>query len=117
MFCKNCGKEVNDHSYVCIHCGVKLAEEPREVEKKRNNAAFGLGIAGFVISIVSAWLAAYFCISSILAIVLSAVSISLANKNGDRHGIATAGLIVGIVFTVLWGILWIAGIGLIVANV
>lgn len=23
MFCTNCGKEIDDNAYVCIHCGVK----------------------------------------------------------------------------------------------
>ena len=24
MFCKNCGKEIDDNAYVCPHCGVKI---------------------------------------------------------------------------------------------
>ncbi len=25
MFCKNCGKEIDDKATVCIHCGVPTA--------------------------------------------------------------------------------------------
>lgn len=27
MYCKYCGKDVDSHAYVCIHCGGKLKEE------------------------------------------------------------------------------------------
>lgn len=27
MFCKNCGKEIDDNAYVCVHCGVKVKED------------------------------------------------------------------------------------------
>ena len=27
MYCKNCGKEVNDNAVVCIHCGAAIAKE------------------------------------------------------------------------------------------
>lgn len=27
MFCKNCGKEINDNADVCIHCGVRVKPE------------------------------------------------------------------------------------------
>ena len=28
MYCKNCGKEVNDNAVVCIHCGVAIDNKP-----------------------------------------------------------------------------------------
>lgn len=27
MFCKNCGKEIDDNAYVCLHCGAKVGSE------------------------------------------------------------------------------------------
>ena len=36
MFCKNCGKEINDNAAICIHCGVQLQETPVAVEEKKN---------------------------------------------------------------------------------
>lgn len=30
MFCKNCGKEINDQAEICIHCGVRAKQESIE---------------------------------------------------------------------------------------
>ena len=32
MFCKNCGKEVDEKAYVCIHCGCKIESEEEKTE-------------------------------------------------------------------------------------
>lgn len=29
MFCKNCGKEIDDKAFVCTNCGVKVQEEAK----------------------------------------------------------------------------------------
>ncbi|MGN0822475.1 MAG: zinc-ribbon domain-containing protein [Candidatus Gallimonas sp.] len=110
MFCKNCGKELSDNAFVCPHCGALVAEDDRNGEKRpKNKTAFGLCIAGFVLSILSlVWLGAYFCITPIASIVLSAVGVHLAKKNGDAHGLGTAGFVIGIVATAIWGLIWIA---------
>jgi len=42
MYCKNCGKEIDNNAYVCIHCGV-LIDEPKPRFYK----------AGFVLGILS----------------------------------------------------------------
>lgn len=49
MFCKHCGKEIDDNAFVCIHCGSLVKEittEKPDYEKKTN----GMAIAGFVCS-------------------------------------------------------------------
>jgi hypothetical protein len=33
MFCKNCGKEIQDDSLFCPECGAKIGEAPEQVEK------------------------------------------------------------------------------------
>lgn len=58
MFCKNCGKEIDNNVLVCIYCGVATGNglpinRPQEKPKKIN----GFGIAGFIISLLSLWLA------------------------------------------------------------
>lgn len=30
MFCKNCGKEVNDNAVICVHCGCSVATTSTE---------------------------------------------------------------------------------------
>lgn len=28
MYCKNCGRQIDDNAYLCIHCGVRVQDEP-----------------------------------------------------------------------------------------
>ena len=28
MYCKNCGQQIDDNAYLCIHCGVRVQDEP-----------------------------------------------------------------------------------------
>ncbi len=37
MYCKNCGQQIDDNAYVCIHCGVRtdMPQKPKAEEKKR----------------------------------------------------------------------------------
>ena len=48
MFCKNCGKEIDDKAAVCIHCGVATNSTPEVVD----NGGFGWGLLGCCIPIV-----------------------------------------------------------------
>lgn len=48
MFCKNCGKEIDDKAAVCIHCGVATHTKPSIVD----NGGFGWGLLGCCIPIV-----------------------------------------------------------------
>lgn len=41
MFCKNCGKEINNNAVICIHCGCGVADENN---KKVENSKAGLGV-------------------------------------------------------------------------
>ena len=107
MFCANCGKEIDDRAVICPHCGVPVTQPPKP-GKTKDRLAFGFGIAGFVVALVSLWTGVYFCITSIVAVVLSAVAMHRAKAHDDPHGLATAGLVIGIVTLVLWAIIWIA---------
>ena len=59
MFCKNCGKEVNDNAVVCIYCGCSLEDkkEPTKVEDNEPKTTIGvlmalfLGIIGLIIGL------------------------------------------------------------------
>lgn len=106
MFCKNCGKEIDDNAVVCVHCGVAtgIAVTDSTPDKKKIN---GLGIAGFVVSIVSLWLGVYFCIASIVGLVLSVVGMVFRKSHNSCNGLAIAGLVIGIVSTVIWGLVWL----------
>lgn len=105
MFCKNCGKEIDDKASICIHCGVATnVSETVKVEEKKVNA---FGIAGFVVSLVSLWLGMYFCVASIVGLALSIVGMVFAKKC-RLNGFAIAGLVLGIISLAIWAIVWIA---------
>ena len=56
MFCKNCGKEIDNNAYICPNCGVKVHDE--EAERREQNAQadsgskVGWGILSFFIPLV-----------------------------------------------------------------
>jgi len=39
MFCKNCGKEIDDKADICIHCGVKVSKLSTETKDTPSNLA------------------------------------------------------------------------------
>lgn len=67
------------------------------MESKTN----GLSIAGFVISLATCFIFGFYGISGIVGIVLSAIGRSQAVNNGGKTGLATAGIIIGIVNVLL----------------
>lgn len=36
MFCKNCGKEINNNAAVCIHCGVAVQDPRSDIGGERH---------------------------------------------------------------------------------
>ncbi len=110
MYCTKCGKQINDDAVICVNCGLptrkfnQVAQPNYAFDERKTNA---LGVAGFIVSLLSLWFGVLFCISSIVGITLSAVGLAKANKY-KPSGLATAGLIFGIISFVLWSIFWIA---------
>lgn len=49
MFCKNCGKEIDDKAVVCVNCGVTTNEEGLNPDDK---PSIGLNILSFFIPLV-----------------------------------------------------------------
>ena len=92
-YCKNCGREVDPKAVVCPNCGAKL--DPQD--KKPVN---GLGIAGFVLSIMSVWGGSVFVLP-LVGLILSAIGVA-KRKEYSASGFATAGLVISIVTLVFW---------------
>ena len=101
MYCKNCGKEIDDRAAICPHCGVPVQTASQQPSTP------GLCIAGFVLAILSVWFGVLVCIPPVLAIVLSSRGIRKAKENGSRSNLGTAGLVIGIITTVFWGIVYL----------
>jgi len=82
------------------------------MEEVKNNAGQNLGIAALITAIITFVLAVIPCIGliafipGVIAIILAGVGISQASKNNAPKGIPVAGLVIGIVATLI-SISWI----------
>lgn len=112
MFCKNCGREIDDKASICIYCGVatgvkdpeqRAAEQSAKAPERHVN---GVGIAGFVLGLLSLWLGMYFCVVPVIGLVLSSVGVGLRNRYTSSNGLAIAGLVLSIVSLVIWALVW-----------
>lgn len=107
MFCKNCGKEVDDKAVICHNCGVLVGEvavAEVETQKKVN----GFGIAGFVIGILSFYFGVYFCVTPIIGLILNIIGMTRRKDcNSGSNGITIAGLVINIIALVIWGLVWL----------
>lgn len=103
MFCKNCGKEIDDNAYVCPHCGVKV--EKSELQSQEKNT---LAIVGFVLSFFIA-IAGLIC--SILAYR------KCKNENAPQKGFAVAGIVISAISMALTVLIYIIAIAAVAATV
>lgn len=81
MFCKNCGKMIDNNAYVCPHCGVKVTvDEPKQ---ETTNVFAGLSYLGILIPLLG-W-------------IFGGIGLSKAQKTGTGAGLSIGGLIVSTV--------------------
>ncbi|MBO5313167.1 MAG: zinc ribbon domain-containing protein [Clostridia bacterium] len=53
MYCRHCGKEINENSNFCNHCGKNLTDEANEEENKKDNGKIGdIGCGTFIIGTI-----------------------------------------------------------------
>ena len=106
MFCKNCGKDIDDNAVVCPHCGV--ATKSTEVQPQASGSN-GLAIAGFVLSLLG---------FNLIALILSIVGLNKAKKlGGTGKGFAIAGIIISAVSMVIFIIVFAAECSAIMAII
>ena len=87
MFCKNCGKEIDDRAVVCPYCGVQVGGLDAAQEKTNT-----LAIVGFILSFFIA----------IAGLVCSIIALKQAPSfGGNGKGLATAGIVISIVAIVI----------------
>lgn len=94
MFCKNCGKEVEESWAKCPHCGndnrVLSGYDPVETESKRRDKG-PLSTARLVIGIISMVLSAF--------ILFQSCAVGLANSLGDTGDVSgSIGFMVAVCF-------------------
>lgn len=113
MFCKNCGQELSNNAVICPHCGIATDNlaftntvngAAKSVQQKTN----GFAIAGMICAIVGMLVGIYFfCIPSIVGLVLSIVGMVKVKEYNSGFGFALAGIIVAGVSLLIWLLFWI----------
>ena len=129
MYCRKCGKEIDDEAVVCPHCGVlavkrgagfygqpvqynnapvqqsvqqpvQIIQQPvQATEQKSTN---GLGIAGFVIGLISLIGGMYLCIPSVAGFIFSVFAVINRKRYKSCNGLAIAGLVISSVSLAFW---------------
>ena len=96
MFCKNCGKEIDDKAVVCPYCGVQT-----ETLRAQSSKSNGLAVLGLVFAFLI----------PIVGLILSAIGRVNTTKGDTDYGLATAGIVISILWMILglmFVILWFA---------
>lgn len=129
MYCRKCGKEINDEAVVCPHCGVLTTngasafygqpvppaqplrnyDAPAQLPGQlpaQTKGVNGLGIAGFVVGLVSLFAGVYFCIPAVVGLILSIFAVMNRKKYKSCGGLAIAGLVISAVALAFWFIVW-----------
>ena len=107
MFCRNCGTQMADGTAFCPNCGTsQVAQAPVQpqqpaygytpVPQADPQPAKGLAVASLVMGIIS--LIVFAVIAGPLGIIFG----GLAKSKGNRSGMATAGIVCGIIGVAGW---------------
>ena len=118
-FCTNCGAEVSDGFAFCEKCGTPVdgsvkapAQAPVQQAAPQYNQAQpaakrnGMALAGFILSLVNV----FCCLGglNLFALIFSIIGLVKAKDyNGDRKGLALAGLIITILAMVISVVVYI----------
>ncbi|MBR3592047.1 MAG: DUF4190 domain-containing protein [Clostridia bacterium] len=115
MICKNCGFDNNDQAQFCVSCGTPLEQpveqpnyqQPTYQQQPYNNVynqyqqpakvpGKGFAITAMVLGIIS------LCCVHVIVGILGIIFGGVAKSKGYRGGMATAGIVCGIIGVALW---------------
>ncbi len=105
MFCRNCGAQNEDGARFCTSCGTSLVETAAPVQSAPQQPVYqqpvkppaqGFAIASMVLGIIGLLIFPY--ILGTLGIIFGGV----AKSKGNKNGMATAGIVMGIIAVALW---------------
>lgn len=121
MYCKHCGKKIDDDLSFCPFCGSE-AEKKGSVRKEQDDVkedwANGLGLSGFVVSIVALVYTFFLKTENDLIIVsllgglsLTATGlilscIAMVKDKSAKNRLAFVGFIIGAVALIVCGVRW-----------
>lgn len=96
MFCKNCGRQIDDNAVICPHCGTSVSGNPNNSQPQAQSRGNGIAIVGFVF--------AFFI--PLVGLICSILGFNKASKEGLPYkGLALAGIIISVVVWVLFFII------------
>ncbi len=99
MFCKNCGKELDDRAVICPYCGVPTGvSEDNKIYDYQATRTNGYAIAGFVLSFFIA----------LLGLIFSIIGLRKVDEYNSGKGFSIAGIVISIVSMVLYFIVIMA---------
>ena len=100
IYCQKCGAQNDDNAQFCVGCGTPFAQ-PQKNDVVSKQPGKGLAIASLVCGIVSFFWAGI--VLGILALIFGGV----AKSKGYKGGMATAGIVLGIIGLALYIILFV----------
>ena len=87
MFCKHCGREIDDKAIVCPYCGVQVAN----VQPQQSGTNV-IAIVGFIFAFIM----------PIVGLICSIIGRNKAYEyGGNGRGLATAGLVINIIWLLI----------------
>jgi len=104
MFCRNCGKQIDDKAVICVGCGVPVkAEASATGSGAAVRMLLPIGRSGYAIA------AGYLALFSVLivpapfALLFGILALREINQNPEKHGKGRAffGIIAGILGTIV----------------
>lgn len=121
MYCKNCGKEINDNAVICVNCGVAVkpltpavapaVEQKAEVEKKVNVCSIiglVLSIVGGIVGMFGIFLFDNFLLSNLMfytitlaGLILSIIGTTRSSKLNSGMGIGIGGIVTSAVLLLI----------------
>ena len=113
MYCKTCGKEINDNAVICPHCGCSTKHEPDGIKSDSADKNNLMSLLGFILSLVS-FVLYFLVVVSIIGLIFSIIGLIQCNQRGERlKGLAITGIIlssVSVIFMVLMFTLVMLGV-------
>ena len=106
MFCKECGKEINDKAVVCIHCGVSTLDL-QATKTAGSDAAMRVllpvGRSGYAIAAGYLGLLSVTMVLAPFALLFGILAVKDIKRNTDKHGMGRAifGIVMGAIFSLI----------------
>ena len=104
MFCKKCGKEVDDGAKFCPECGASLLEYTN-IENKSNSESEShynaMCLAGIIVSGISVFFN-FYGLLGIAGLILSYIGYKAVKRSGEKgRELAIVGMVVGAVTAII----------------